>query len=349
MCWFQSYLENRPQIVSADGYDSRTYIAESGVPQGTHLGPVLFSIFINDITTHLKHCNISIFADDLKIYRIVHSASDVSLIQNDLDSIKQWCDKNMMLLNARKCFHIKYTRKKRPVRSTYYLDGLNLQEVQEIRDLGVTIDNNLTFNSHVDKVVKKSAQMLGFIRRNSRAFRSVHTKILLYNVLVRSQLEYACSAWSPFYSVHSQRIESIQRSFTRSLAFTSPGISHRNSYESRLAFFKMSSLRNRRKVHDLMLLHKIINGKIDSPTILQGVMFNVPYQYPRQKMSKTFELPQLKTNIGLNSPIIRMCKTYNDINLEIDDLDIFYNSSFVFKNKILKYFLERISECPVIN
>ncbi|CAG9138300.1 unnamed protein product [Plutella xylostella] len=88
--------------------------------------------------------------------------------------------------------------------------------------------------------------MLGFLKRNSRDFHNNTTKILLYNALVRSHLEFASAAWSPHYTVHSQRIESIQRAFTRYLAFTSTGISHRNTYDQRLNFFNMNTLHNRR-------------------------------------------------------------------------------------------------------
>lgn len=73
--WFESYLAKRLQVVVLNGYVSREYFAESRVPQGSHLGPVLFSAFINDITSSIHNCRYSLFADDLKLFRTVNSST----------------------------------------------------------------------------------------------------------------------------------------------------------------------------------------------------------------------------------------------------------------------------------
>ncbi|KAL0870278.1 hypothetical protein ABMA27_005303 [Loxostege sticticalis] len=176
---------------------------------------------------------------------------------DDVNKVKQWCDANCMVLNAKKCSFIRYTRKTTPIPSSYKIDGVELQEVTEIRDLGVIIDSKLKFTSHIDNVIKKSSQMLGFVMRNLRPFSS-STIILTFNALVRSILEYCSVVWNPQYVVHSQRLENVQRNFTRRLAFVSHGISHRSSYEQRLSHFELMSLRDRRKLNDLAFLHKAL-------------------------------------------------------------------------------------------
>lgn len=336
--WFRSYLDERLQTVSVNGYESQIYIATSGVPQGSHLGPILFLIFINDICNEIRHCKFSLFADDLKIYAQVNSNNDVMLIQHDLDRIKRWCNDNAMVLNADKCYHIKYTKKKNVIPSTYTLNGRQLEEVSEIRDLGVLIDSSLKFDSHINAVVNKAAKMLGFIRRNTKKFKSPTCKILLYNSLVRSQLEYASTAWSPFYSNQSQRIEGIQRAFTRSLAFSAPNISHRSPYNVRLQFFKMCTLRDRRIIQDVCLLHKILNHNIDSVSNLTPISLNVPSRYPRYPINKILDLPFCKTNTGMTSPVCRMCREYNSLNTQVNGLDIFHDSLNCFKTKLLQFF-----------
>ncbi|CAK1585828.1 unnamed protein product [Parnassius mnemosyne] len=177
--WFRSYLENRSQIVVVNGFESQMYRAQSGVPQGSHLGPLLFLAFINDITTEIKNCRCSLFADDLKIYKPVKSVEDIKLIQDDLNRISHWCEVNSMTLNANKCFHVKYTRKKKPLVSSYSIGNVVLQELPEIKDLGVTIDRKLTFKSHINIIVNKAANFLGFIKRNTKGFSS-RTKIILF-------------------------------------------------------------------------------------------------------------------------------------------------------------------------
>lgn len=217
--------------------------------------------------------------------------------------------------------------------------GNNLQSVHEIRDLGVIIDNKLNFNSHYDHTVKKSAQMIGFIKRNTKGFKHVRTKIILYNALVRSHLEFASVIWNPFYAAHSQRLENIQRHFTRHLAFVSPDIFHKAPYAERLTHFNMVSLRNRRITHDLCSLHKIISGQTRCSSLIDRISLSVPFKYPRKPISNIFNTPFSRTNLGLNSPLTRMCKQYSLILQKIPDLDPFGDSLSIYKSKLHKYFL----------
>lgn len=99
--WFRTYLNNRTQTVSAAGFISETYRARSGVPQGSHLGPVLFNIFINDIVSEIHHCRFLLYADDLKLYTTVSTAQDAKLLQGDIDRISVWCERNGMVLNSK--------------------------------------------------------------------------------------------------------------------------------------------------------------------------------------------------------------------------------------------------------
>lgn len=335
--WFRSYLQRRSQIVAVNGYESRIYNAESGVPQGSHLGPVLFSLFIDDITAVIKHCKFSLFADDLKIYAKIHSLTDSTLIQHDLNRLQCWCEVNHMVINPKKCFFIKFTKKRVPFECTYALCGETITEVNEIRDLGVVLDSKLSFIPHINVIAKKSAQMLGFVKRNTKGFQ-VDTKIVLYNSLVRSHLEYASSAWNPTYAVHSQRIEGIQRAFTRHLAFLSSGISHRSPYTQRLQHFHMTSLKNRRLIHDLLLLHKILNGKITCGNLLELIGLQVPYHLPRHPVKAILRGPHCRTNLGFHSPISRMCLSYNRLLEQSPDIDIFRSSYNVFKNLLYSLF-----------
>lgn len=336
--WFQSYLKFRPQMVAVNGYESKEYYADSGVPQGSHLGPILFSVFINDISNHINHCKFSLFADDLKIYRPINSFSDMALLQTDLNNIAQWCHSNSMVLNVNKCFYIKFTRKVSPTNSHYTLNGSGLSEVTEVKDLGVTLDNKLKMTTHIDNITRKAGRMLGFVKRNSKGF-SIKTKITLFNALVRSQLECASIAWNPAYTVHSQRIESVQRSFTRHIAFYSPNISPKHPYENRTKFFKMISLLKRRKILDLCFLHKLINGTIDCKQIVEKVGIAVPCRLPRYKIKKIFHVPRCRSNLALNSPILRLCREFNALN-NVIDIDIFNDTYSLFRKKLIKHMFE---------
>lgn len=94
-----------------------------------------------------------------------------------------------------------------------------LQKVNEIRDLDVMIDGKVTLRGHAGTVICQASRILGFLKRNAKGFQLPETKIILINSLVRNRLEFASVVWNLQYSTHSQRIESIQRFFTRHLAF----------------------------------------------------------------------------------------------------------------------------------
>ena len=101
--WIYSYLTNRKQTVLFKNYCSRSIDVLSGVPQGSHLGPLLFSLFINDLPDMIQYSNILMYADDVKIFQCYSQISDQKLLQNDLNSFHVWCNLNLMQLNLKKC------------------------------------------------------------------------------------------------------------------------------------------------------------------------------------------------------------------------------------------------------
>ncbi|CAG4949239.1 unnamed protein product [Colias eurytheme] len=117
--WCKSYLDTRPSSVVLNGSQSESYIATSGIPQGSNLGPLFFNVFINDLPDIFKHSIPYLFADDLKLIRVIRSETDANLLQSDLQKLNEWCSCNMMLLNCDKCYHIKFTRKHKIIESSY--------------------------------------------------------------------------------------------------------------------------------------------------------------------------------------------------------------------------------------
>lgn len=153
------------------------------------------------------------YADDLKFCRIIESDADVELLQRDIDVLVEWCKDNDMSLNVKKCFHTKFSRKNKLTLSKYHISKSSIQEVESIRDLGITFDRQLTFLPHIENVIKKASRMLGFVLRNLTGFRHSKTKITLYNCLVRSVLEYCSTVWRPHYATHILRLERVQKPF----------------------------------------------------------------------------------------------------------------------------------------
>ncbi|CAK1592771.1 unnamed protein product [Parnassius mnemosyne] len=241
--WFESYLRGRTNYVVLNGYRSDNYISSSGVPQGSHLGPWLFNVFINDLDQQIRNSKVLLFADDLKIARVINCSNDSQFLQDDIDGLVNWCSINNVQLNPTKCYQISFTRKLSPFKMKYKINKEELQIVDLIKDLGIFLDSKLTFIPQMDRMIEKASRTLGFILRNSKTFKNITTKKILFNTYVRSIIEYGSVKWSPQYKVHQLRIERIQKRFMRNLAYCS-NINDKKlaGYNEKLKFFGVDSL-----------------------------------------------------------------------------------------------------------
>ena len=173
----------------------------SGIPQGSVLGPLLFIIFINDLPEDSKDADIYLFADDAKMFKFIDKTEDSIDLQRGCNYLYNWTNKWLMKLNINKC---KVLSIGRAGTLSKYKYGFNtakgfeeLEQVASIKDLGIIVDTGLTFTEHIQVKINKAYSILGIIRRTfSNIDRS--TFLMLYKSLVRSQLEYGGSVWSPY-------------------------------------------------------------------------------------------------------------------------------------------------------
>lgn len=320
--WFSSYLLNRSSKVAISGHLSNSFISTSGVPQGSHLGPILFNAFINDIPDCITNSKVYLFADDLKIMRPITSASDAELLQEDLNRLSAWCKRNNMSLNIKKCHHIHFTRNKiTNAPNSYSINGQKLHNLEKIKDLGVIIDPKLSFDTHILNIVTKCYKLLGFVIRNSKEFKHPATRIKLFTTLVRPIIEYCSIIWNPQYEVYSKRIEGIQRRFMYHLSYRDNLSKKLPSYVEKLNHYKMTTLSSRRKEIDLVFLHRIFNGNVNCLDLTNALSISAPSRLPRVKAFSLFSLPYSRTNLGKHSVMPRICKQYNNIS-RTSELDI---------------------------
>ena len=110
------------------------------IPQGSNLGPLLFLIFINDLPENIVGSKCLLYADDLKLYRMIKSDRDEHLLQSSLNLLALWSSDNDLRLNINKCFIVSFSRKKEIIHHRYSIDGTILNTLTHIKDLGVTFD-----------------------------------------------------------------------------------------------------------------------------------------------------------------------------------------------------------------
>ena len=254
--WLIAFLSNRSQFVDVKGSESRYCPVLSGVPQGTVLGPLLFLIYINDLPEVLKYSQISLYADDAKIFRsekpeIISS----QLLQDDLSSFHRWSDEWQLTLAVRKCSVIIFGS---PVESVEYKLGVEtLEVVNDVNDLGITVSKNQKFSVHCRKTAAKCHIRTSNIFRSFKC-RKISFLTNMFTKFVRPSLEYAVQSWSPYLLKDIDTIESVQRRFTKRI----PGLKNL-SYTQRLEALSLESLEIRRIKSDLLLTYKIVHKKID--------------------------------------------------------------------------------------
>lgn len=330
--WLNSYLCNRELMVKLNNKFSYKFKVTSGVPQGSHLGPLLFILFINDLSLCFDDVKFILFADDLKLFKIIKSLNDALILQQNLDRLASWCEINKLFLNVKKCFHMCFYRSRIPISTSYLINNNEIALVPFIKDLGVIFDRKLTFDRHCETISNKAMQILGFVIRNTRTFQNIESIKLLYCSLVRSQLEYASPVWSPIYTCNLHRLERVQRKFLRYVQFKlrQPVIEIR--YNALMSDLNLPLLSTRRTINDILILFKLLNNLIDCPQMLSVINIRVPVKSTR--LHHLFHSDNHSTNYSYHSPLVRFHRTANTYT---DLFDIFKTSPSCIKAKITSY------------
>ena len=188
--WIKAFLSNRSQTVVLKSEKSSQVIVTSGVPQG----PVLFLVFINYLPEHIKS-KMRLFADDTAVYLALSNLEHAQILQEDLDRLAKWSLEWDMEFNPSKCTVIHVTRSQSIVPSQYTLFGHVLDSVSSSKYLGVTLNDLLTWNDHIQNTVTSANNTLGFLKRNIRTEDSSIREIA-YKTLVRPIIEYSSPVWS---------------------------------------------------------------------------------------------------------------------------------------------------------
>ena len=258
--WIHHFLAQRMQTVTVSGSKSGKSMVISGVPQGSVLGPLLFLIMIADISEDVQSSRITSFADDTRISKKITSAQDVVLLQEDLDAVYNWAHNNNMHFNNDKFELIRYGQRAF-ADDGYNVNLHNITEKDAVRDLGILMNSDCTFTDHIENISNSARQMSGWILRTFKS-RDPNHLLPLWKSLVMSKLEYLCQLWSPEKTGDIQKLEQIQRTFTRKLR---PFQQHKLNYWERLKELKLYSLQRRRERYCIIYTWKILENKVPNP------------------------------------------------------------------------------------
>ena len=186
-----------------EGCSSSLSCVHSGVPQGSILGPLLFSIYINQLSfiPLSRLSKLQFYADDILLYRPIHSNSDKVDLQSDIDSIVNWVRLSGLQLNTSKTQLLIVSRLQSRPSLQLNVSGVPISESHTVNYLGVTLSKDLSWATRIDQVCLKAKRQARLIYRHFYLASPI-CKSQLYKSLVLPTLDYCSSLWDPAYMVH---------------------------------------------------------------------------------------------------------------------------------------------------
>ena len=335
---FRNYLYNRKKRVVLNGSVSTFFQIESGVPQGSVLGPLLFLIYINDLEKNIIS-NVKFFADDTMIFSIVHDPIiSATNLNHDLNLVNKWAYQWKMSFNpdpTKQAVEVLFSHKIKEVyHPPLYFNGSAVIRVDSHKHLGLILDSKLTFLNHVNAKIKITTKNLGILRY-FRKYLPLNTLDQIYKMFIRPHFDYGDVIYhippytNPFNRTITlkplmDRIKKIQYHAALAITGTWQGTSRNKLYEE----LGWESLSDRRWLRRLILLYKIRNNM--TPLYLRNSL-------PRERIplycntSTSYHEFMCNTNKYMNSFFPDVTKSWNYLGSE------FHNSVSlnIFKNKLI--------------
>lgn len=252
----ENYLTNRKQYVDLNGHLSSTKSLETGVPQGSILGPLLFTLYINDIAKATSYLKPTLYADDTTLIfspdRNVHPTNTARLINAELSAVAEWFKANKLSLNIEKTHYMIFHKcNTSPNDFDFKIQNLSISRVKTFKFLGLMINEKMQWDDHYRMVKDKVMKSVGILHRLKHLL-PFSTLLTIYHSLVMSHLNFHILSWGfdlePFHLLQKKAIRAITRSHF--LSHTEP-------------IFKQLNLPNLPTIFEtakLKFYHKYMNG-----------------------------------------------------------------------------------------
>ena len=338
-----NYLKDRKQCVIIAGKKSNMAGVRSGVPQGSILGPLLFVLFIDDMSEVVSEgTNIALYADDTKIWRRIINWDDHIALQGDIDALHKWSIDNKMKFHPKKCKVVPVAppgkglkdlfNKIFPLRKTFFykLDRTELEFVNEEKDLGVIVSSSFSWDQHIDALLSKASSRLGLLKRTMHFIKCQKQRRAFYLAVVRSQFEHCAQVWRPTSETSQNKLERIQRRAVKWILSEEGHSYNEFEYLMRLRDLDLLPLSKRFLLSDLLLFFDIYHG--DSCLKLPKYVKHLS-QDQRSRL-RTKILPPKDQDIEKACILSQMRQSRTDpfsLRCEVDARSASFKSSFFFR------------------
>ena len=246
--WFESYMQGRTQVVVANELKSNSCVVTHGVPQGSILGPLLFLIYINDFSTCITSSDFVLYADDtILLCSSPNPLNSQQLLQSDLTSIADWCERNKLTVNIKKTKSMVFGSRnkiKQSLPPSFKLKDSTIENTFTYKYLGITLDNTLSFNKHTSNLIQTISNK-SYILRKIRPYLNSNASLQIYKSMLLPYLDYGDYIYATAPQKNLKKLQRIQNSSIR-LCLSLPPMTPITELH-RLA--NLNQLEDRRNIH----------------------------------------------------------------------------------------------------
>ena len=311
LAWITNYLSGRRQQVVVHGCASDIGFTNSGVPQGSVLGPLLFLVYINDITESLES-DVYIFADDTSIFTRLNknSAAATAMLNRDLKRIQSWCEKWYVKVNVTKTTSVLFSRKRQPsYEFPLYLYGKQIPNVQSHKQLGMILSRSLDWHEHIEFICSKSLKRINAWKELQYKISRKHMENCL-SLFVLPVLDYGDILYDNCSVMDKTELDDVLLAAARAVTGAKRCTSHQLLYDE----VGWQPLQQRRKAHKLCKFYAIVNGH--TPEYLRSLLprnLNTSVHNTRGSINRAFVLYVCRTECFRKSFFPSTTLLYNDL------------------------------------
>ena len=286
----KDFLSDRSQCVALNGQYSEWQKINAGVPQGSILGPLLFLIYINDLSLNLES-TVKLFADDVSLFSVVHDPiTSAAQLNSDLKRVNDWAHNWRMSFNPdplKQATEVLFSKKRTVINHPdLFFNGIKINRVSSQKHLGMILDERLTFNDHVSKKISNASKGVGTLRKLFYLIPRT-SLITIYKSFIRPHLDYGDFIYDrPNNNSFIENIEALQYNAALAITGAIKGTSRDRLYQE-LGFESLSSRRWSRR---LLTFYKYFTNK--SPVYLYSI---IPKVNLESRTRQRHNIPLLNT------------------------------------------------------
>ena len=346
--WIQDYMTNRQQCVLVNNEKSNNGTISAGVPQGSVLGPLFFLIYINDIADRLTSCS-RLFADDTSMtYSSKNIDSIERVVNEDLAKLKSWSEKWLATFNPNKTKAMLISNSHDAnINLTLTFDNTELEMSSSHKHLGVTLDDNAKWSSHINNIYVTSMKRVNVLRKLKYMLNKT-TLLKMYNCFILPILEYACEVWDGCTSQESDILEGVQLEAARIITGL-PLFCKKEYLYKETGLEKLCFRRQKRKLSLFYKMHNRLTPDYLTHLLPSQVQERSSYHL---RHGEDYTTQNNRLSLTTNSFIPSSIRLWNSLDMQIrssSSLTQFKSALKSQTNTVPEYFSYGIRKCSVLH